>query len=47
MPDCFEQLVKGKRTLSELQGAIKAYPELGDALHDSMSNPMITVGQVF
>ena len=47
MPDCFEQLVKGKSTLSEFRGAIKAYPELGDALRDSMSNLMITVGQRF
>ena len=47
MSDCFEQLVKGRSTLSEFRGAIKAYPELGDALRDSMSNPMITVGQRF
>ena len=33
-------LLKG--TLSELRGSIKAYPELDDALCDSMSNPMIT-----
>ena len=47
MPDCFEQRVKGKSTLSEFRGAIKAYPELGGALRDSMSNPIITVGQRF
>ena len=47
MPDRFEQLVKSKGTLSEIREAIKAYPELGDALRDSMSNPMITVGQRF
>ena len=47
MPNHLEQLVKSKGTLSEIQGAIKAYPELSDALCDSMSNPMITVGQRF
>lgn len=41
MPHRFEQLVKSKGNLSEIREAIKAYPELEDALCDSM------VGQRF
>ena len=47
MPHRFEQQLKNKNTLCDVRQAIKDIPDLGDALRDSMSVPMKTVGERF
>lgn len=47
MPDRFEELVKNKHTLTEIRECITKYPQLNDALRDSMAQPLITVGSRF
>ena len=45
MADHFERLVKNKNSLAEVREAIRMNADLGPALLDSMSAPLITVSQ--
>lgn len=47
MPHRFEQLLKNKNTLCEVWQVIQDMPDFSEALRDSMSVPMTTVGERF
>ena len=47
MPHKFEQQLKNRNTLCEVRQAIKDTPGLSDALRDSMSVPIKTIGERF
>ena len=47
MADHFERLVKNKNSLADVREAIKMNTDLGPALLDSMSVPLVTVSQRF
>ncbi len=43
----FEKIVKNKNTLCDLRQTVKDTPDLGDALRDSMSGPILSIGERF
>ena len=47
MADHFERLIKNKNSLAEVREAVRVNPDLGPALLDSMSAPLVTVSQRF
>ena len=47
MADHFERLIKNKNSLADIRQAINVTPDLGPALLDSMSAPLVTVSQRF